>query len=112
MDEWQLPDRPFFSCEPDGLAVVDGEQMRRDILTRDVVPLFRFLVGPGNLFEQAPRKVVHHEGSLVSVECDGGCTVHLDFAQGTGRVERADGEFLYRGALDEACDGLGFIAAR
>ncbi len=77
-----------------------------------VEPLCVFSVGPGNVFECAPLRVVGHGNEVVTVQCDGGETVVLDFRELSARKRTPNGEWLYRGGLDEANEGLGFVRAR
>ncbi len=107
-----LPERPFFSCDAREFAVVDAFQMRTGVGLASVEPTCVFTVGAGNVFEHAPLRVASHEGEQVAVECEGGETVVLDFHDLAARKRTADGEWVYRGGLDEANDGLGFIPAR
>ncbi len=109
---FQLPETPFFSCDEDGFSVSDGA--RRRVLPGEhlVEPIFKLLVGPENVFEQRPLRVTEHEGHNVTVECEGGETVYLDFYELKARKEGPSGGWVYRGPLDEGNDGLGFLPAR
>lgn len=108
----RLPERPFFSCEPHRFAVVDAVQMRNVAALGSLEPVCAFAVGPGNVFEQAPREVVSSDARYVRVACEGDEVVTLDFGDLAARKETPEGEFVYRGGLDEADDGLGFMRAR
>jgi len=110
--ELKLPAKVFFSCDEDGFSVVDGATIRDMFDLENIQPMIRFDVGDRNLFEQRPLKVASHEGDTVSVECEGGAIVHLDFAEFAARVERPEGMFLYMGGLDEGNDGRGFLAPK
>lgn len=110
--ELKLPAKVFFSCEEDGFSIVDGATVRDMFELANIQPMLRLDVGVGNVFEQRPLKVTSHEGDLVSVECEGGAIVHLDFAEFNARVERSDGVYLYMGDLDEGNDGRGYLAPR
>lgn len=112
MTEIALPERPFFSCDAAGFTVVDAFQMRTGAGLASVEPTCVFTVGTGNVFECAPLRVTSNEGKRVVVECEGDETVVLDFGDLAARKHTADGEWLYRGGLDEANDGLGFMRAR
>ena len=111
-DLFSLPAKPFFSCDEDGFAVVDGAAMRNAGNIGSIEPMLMLRVGPNNLFEQRPRRVTDQDGRTVTVECDGGVTVHLDFGELAARVEGPAGEFVYLGGLDEGNDGRGFLRAR
>ncbi len=110
--EFKLPAKPFFSCDEDGFAVVDGALMGNALELGNIQPLLQLRVGEGNVFEQRPLKVAGREGDVVSVECEGGVIVHLDFAELAARVQRTDGDYRYMGGLDEGNDGRGFLAPR
>lgn len=110
--ELKLPAKVFFSCDEDGFSVVDGATIRDMFELANIQPMLRLDVGEGNVFEQRPLKVASHDGEFVSVECEGGVIVHLDFAELNARVERPDGVYLYMGDLGEGNDGKGFLAPR
>ncbi len=110
-DEIQLPQRPFFSCEEAAFAVVDGDAIRQSLPTGPITPAVTLRVGPGNIFEHRPRRVMEHQGPLVAVECDNDATVYMDFEEGTARTRTPEGDFLYMGGIDEGNDGKGFIRA-
>ncbi|MEX2598215.1 MAG: hypothetical protein WD533_01000 [Dehalococcoidia bacterium] len=108
----KLPEKPFFSCDADGFSVVDGASMRSASSIVQIQPVLALQTGPANIFEQRPRKVIGHEGSTVTVACDGDETVILDFDDLAARKQTPQGEFMYRGGLDEGNDGRGWMAAR
>ena len=108
-DEMELPRRPFFSCEEAAFSIVDAEAMRQGLMTGGITPAVTLQVGPDNIFEHRPRKVLEHQEMQVSVQCDGDISVHLDFHSGTAYKRSPDGEFLYRGGIEEGNDGKGFI---
>lgn len=111
-DEFRLPTKAFFSCEEDGFSVLDGASMRNALALMSIEPVLKLRVGPGNVFETRPIKIAGREGNLVSVECDAGTVVHLDFSEMLARVQRNDGDFVYKGGLEDGNAGLGFMAAR
>ena len=110
--EFDLPARPFFSCEEDGFAIVDGALMHNTLALTAIAPAFKLVVGAGNVFEQRPIKLLGREGDIVSVECEGGIVVNLDFGDMLARVVRPEGEFLYMAGIEDGNDGRGFMAAR
>lgn len=109
---FELPEKPFFSCDDDGFAIADGALMRSGAGLLSVEPLLHLKVGEGNVFEQRPRKVSSWEGRIVEIECDDGTTIVLDFDAMAARKRTADGEFIYRGDLEDGNGGKGFIKAR
>ncbi len=109
---FELPAKPFFSCDEDGFAVVDGAFMESAASLLTVTPVLKLLVGANNIFEQRPRKVSEHDGTNVTVECDGDVTVYLDLKELSARVSRPDGAFHYMGGIEEGSDHRGFMPAR
>ena len=109
---FELPIKPFFSCDEDGFAIVDGALMETAASLLTVTPVLKLLVGTDNIFEQRPRKVSEHEGTDVTVECDGGVTVYLDFKALSAKVSTPDGAFFYKGGIEEGNDHRGFMSAR
>ncbi len=109
---FELPAKPFFSCEEDGFIVADGAQMRTASAILSIEPLLTLRVAPNNVFEQKPLRVIEQNGSRLAVECAGGETVHLDFHELTARKQSSQGSFLYLGGLERGNDGLGFMPAQ
>ena len=109
---FQLPEHPFYSCEADCFLVADGSQMGTAAAILALEPLLKLMVGEGNVFERRPVQVVEKGGTGVSVECDGGEVVHIDFDALTARKTTPQGEFLYRGGLEDGNDGMGYFPAR
>ena len=111
-DQFEMPVRPFFSCEETRFLVADGSQVISATAMQSLEPLLSLSVGPGNVFEQRPLRVTSHEGTDVVVECEGDEVVHLNFDDFTARKTTPEAEFYYKGDLDEGNDGLGFMRAR
>ena len=106
-----LPQRPFFSCDEDGFSVIDAAEMQQSLRSGQVRPVLKLRVGPGNVFEHRPRKVVDRSGLKVTVQCDSDVTVILDFDSESARKKSPEGEFVYLGGIDEGGDGKGWMAA-
>ncbi len=111
-DLFQLPENPFFSCNADSFAILDGSKKQATRASLVIEPIFKLSVGPGNVFEHRPLRVIEHEEHLVTVECEGGETVYLDFHDLKARKEGPRGGWVYKGPLDEGNDALGFLPAR
>ena len=105
-DFLELPDKPYFNCTEAGLAVLDADQVKRDISS---LPLFVLKVGAGNLLEQRPLKASGQSGEVVVVQCEGGSTLRLDFEDDVATKSGPDGDFRYRGGIGDGNDGLGFM---
>ncbi len=110
-DSLVLPRRPFFNCDDAGFSVVDADELRTALRGGEVTPWLKLDIGEQNIIQHRPRRVVERTGSTVAVECGGGVTVYLDLDAGAARKRTPEGEFLYRGGIDEGNDGNGFIAA-
>ena len=110
--ESPLPEKPFFSCSPSELQVIDQAKMGEMLRGGSVVPWMRFLVGKGNILESEPVKATCADGSTVQIVCRDG-TVKIDFFDETARRTGSDGvPMMYMGGLDEANAGRGWIPAR
>ena len=109
---FRLPEHPFYSCDEDCFVVADGAQRGDGAFVLSLDPLLTLQVGDGNIFERRPLKVAEKDGARISVECEGSEMVHIDFAALTAGKTTPQGEFLYRGGLEDGNDGMGFIRAR
>ncbi|MCH8102216.1 MAG: hypothetical protein IIB28_03555 [Chloroflexi bacterium] len=110
--ESPFPEKPFFSCSPSELQVIDQAKMGEMLRGGSVVPWMRFLVGEGNILESEPVKATSADGRTVQVVC-GDATVEIDFFDETARRTGSDGVLMmYMGGLDEANAGRGWIPAR
>jgi hypothetical protein len=113
MDEFfELPAKPFFSCDADGFSVVDGQQMRNTLDILSIEPALKLHVGPGNVFEHTPRRIVSSDGRIVEVACDDEVTVVLDFEEMRARKSGPGGEFWYMGDIEDGNDAKGWLPAR
>ena len=104
-----FPARPFLSCSPDELVIVDQSDMGAMLTGGDLTPWATFVVGPQNILESAPLRAVVSSNGVVSVECSD-CTVEIDFEQETARRTVGGRTFAYLSDLSEANDGGGWIA--
>ncbi|MFH1560052.1 MAG: hypothetical protein ABID84_01385 [Chloroflexota bacterium] len=85
-----LPAKPFFSCSPEGLVIVDAGEMKNSLRLDSLEPWMNFKHGENNVIDTIPRKVVSWDRSQVTMECEGG-TVHIDFAEGRARKVTSEG---------------------
>ena len=107
-----FPARPFYSCDADGLTVIDQAEMPQLLRGGDVDPWLRLEAGPGNVIDGVPLKVETQEGARITVRCENG-TIEIDFEEETARKTDADGRlYVYMGPLDEANAGNGWMPLR
>ena len=104
-----LPAKPFFTCSPEGLVIVEGGQMTDLSRLASIEPWMIFKNGENNVVDGTPSRVASWQGQQITVECENS-TVHIDFAEGRARKVTSEGEFVYLGTLDERNDGMGYIA--
>ncbi|NQW18479.1 MAG: hypothetical protein HQ478_13425 [Chloroflexi bacterium] len=104
-----FPTRPFLSCGPDELVIVDQSDMGAMLKGGDLTPWARFIVGPQNILESAPLQALVTSNSVVSVECTD-CTIVIDFGQETARRTAGGRNFAYMSDVSEANDGRGWMA--
>lgn len=107
-----FPSRPFYSCDAGGLVVIDQAEMPQLLRGVAVDPWFRLEAGAGNVIDGAPLKVEDQEGARVTVRCENG-TIEIDFDEETVKKTGADGRsYIYKGALDQANAGKGWMPLR
>jgi hypothetical protein len=104
-----LPAKPFFTCDADGLSILDAAQANNLLSAYSIQPWMDFKNGQGNIIDTIPRKVTARDGQQITVECEDGM-VHIDFEEGKARKVTPAGEYVYMGALEERNDGMGYIA--
>ena len=104
-----FPARPFLSCSPEELVIVDQSDMGAMLTGGDLTPWATFVVGPQNILESAPLRAVVSSNSVVTVECSD-CTVEIDFEQETARRTVDGRTFAYMSDLTAANDDGGWIA--
>ncbi len=110
--ESPLPKKPFFSCSPSEMQIIDQADMGEMLRGGSVVPWMRFLVGEGNILESEPVKATSGDARTVEVVCSD-ATVMIDFFDETARRTGSDGvQMMYMGGLDDANAGRGWIPAR
>ena len=103
-----LPQKPVFNCADSSFAVLDADQVKRNI---SAPPLLKLNVGAGNLFEQHPLRVTERAEEVVVVLCEGGVSVRLDFEDDVAAKSGPNGKFRYRGGIGDGNSGLGFLPA-
>ena len=110
--ELPFPEKPFFSCAPSEMQVIDQADMGEMLRGGSVVPWMRFLVGEGNILESEPVNATSSDARTVQIDC-GAATVKIDFFDETAQRTGADGvKMIYMGGLSEANDAQGWIPAR
>ena len=104
-----FPARPFYSCDADGLAVIDQADMSQLLRGGNVEAWMRLETGPGNVIDGTPLKVEEQAGARVTVRCGTG-TIEIDFEEETVKKTDENGrEYVYMGPLDQANEGNGWM---
>ena len=72
-----LPAKPFFTCSPEGLVIVEGGQMTDLSRLASIEPWMIFKNGENNVVDGTPSRVASWQGQQITVECENS-TVHID----------------------------------
>lgn len=103
-----FPSSPFFSCEDTGLLIVDKTRFSQ-VVTGKEEPWLKLSVAEENVMHSKPVKVKSHHDFTIEVECEQG-SLKLDMESESARkVDSAGKEWVYRGGLEEANQGLGWM---
>lgn len=108
LEDQDLPRRPFFSCTPEGITIVDTDEAKSALRGGSIKPWMSFKVGQANIIDTIPLRVVSRQGNEIRVECEGG-TVRIDFSEGRAWKSTPGGEFVYKGGLEERNEGKGYL---
>ena len=73
-----FPNKPFYSCDANGLEVIDQADMSELLRGGEVEKWMRLETGPGNVIDGAPVKIENQQGARVSVQCETG-TIEIEF---------------------------------
>ncbi len=102
------PSNPFFSCEPGSLRIVDKSRFSQVVMGKED-PWLTLSVDEQNVMHSRPVKVTAHQDFEVEIECESG-TLRLDIDSESARKVDTDGrEWVYRGGLEEANEGMGWM---
>ncbi len=104
-----LPKQLVFSCEAGAFTIYDSSEAKSYLRNGQGTAFVALHVGKGNIFETTPLRVMRHTLSAVSVLCQDGSMVHLDFDDETAHKETPQGKFRYRGDLEEGNNGRGYM---
>ena len=103
-----FPSSPFFSCEATGLRIVDKSKFSQVIMGKED-PWLTLSVDESNVMHSKPVRVMSHEDFLIEIECEEG-TLKLDISTESARkVDGTGREWVYRGGLEEANQGMGWM---
>lgn len=103
-----FPSSPFFSCESDGLTIIDKTRFSQ-VITGKEEPWLKLSVNESNVMHSTPVRVKSQAGFAVEVECEEG-SLKLDLDSESARKVDASGrEWVYRGGLEEANQGMGWM---
>ncbi len=106
-----LPKKLIFSCDAGAFAIYDSAEAQTYLRHGGGKALLALRVGPGNIFEVAPKRVLRQTLPTVAVQCADGSIVHLDFDDETAIKDTDQGKFRYCGDLEEGNDGCGYMRA-
>lgn len=107
-----FPNKPFYSCDVNGLEVIDQADMSKLLRGGEVDTWMRLETGPGNVIDGAPVKIENQQGSRVSVQCETGI-IEIDFEEETmSKTDESGRAYVYMGPLDEANAGNGWMPLR
>lgn len=103
-----FPPSPFFSCEENGFRIVDKTRFSQ-VVTGKEEPWLTLSVGESNVMHSKPVRVTSHQEFAIEIECEDGA-LKLDIESESARKVDATGrEWVYRGGLEEANQGMGWM---
>lgn len=103
-----FPQSPFFSCEADSFRIVDKARFSQ-VVTGKESPWLTLSVAESNVMHSKPVRVTSHQDFSVEIECEVGA-LKLDIESESARkVDGAGKEWVYRGGLEEANAGMGWM---
>lgn len=103
-----FPSTPYFSCEPDRLRIVDKAQFSKVVMGK-ADPWLTLSVSESNVMHSRPVRVKSHQDFSIEIECELGL-LRLNMESESARKVDTDGrEWVYRGGLEEANEGLGWM---
>lgn len=103
-----FPPSPFFSCENSSFRIVDKARFSQVVSGKEE-PWLTLAVGDSNVMHSKPVRVSSHEDSSIEIECEDG-SLKLDIESESARKVDPDGrEWVYRGGLEEANQGMGWM---
>ncbi len=107
----RIPSRLFFSCQKSRFLIGDKDHFS-DIVRGTMEPWLSLEVGINNIFETPPLRIIGQNGAVVAVKT-ADATIRLDLESESARKILPDGaESIYRGGLEDANAGLGWMAVR
>lgn len=103
-----FPQSPFFSCETDRFRIVDKTRLSQVVSGKEE-PWITLSVGETNVMHSRPVKVTTHRDFSIEIECEDGA-LKLDIDSESARKVDSNGkEWVYRGGLEEANAGMGWM---
>lgn len=103
-----FPRSPFFSCEDSSFRIVDKTRFSQ-VVTGKEEPWMTLSVGDLNVMHSRPVRVKSHQDFSIEIECEDG-SLRLDIdSESARKVDSAGREWVYRGGLEEANAGMGWM---
>ena len=103
-----FPKSPFFSCEPGSFRIVDKARFSQVVSGKEE-PWMTLSVDESNVMHSRPVRVASHQDFSIEIECEDG-SLKLDIGSESARkVDPAGQEWVYRGGLEEANEGMGWM---
>ena len=103
-----FPVSPFFSCEDSSFRIVDKSRFSQVVMGKED-PWLTLSVNESNVMHSRPVRVTSHHDFAIEIECEQG-TLKLDIDSESARKVDAEGrEWVYRGGLEEANQGMGWM---
>ncbi len=103
-----FPSSPFFSCEDTSFRIVDKARFSQ-VVTGKEEPWLTLSVDDSNVMHSRPVRVTSHQDFSIEIECEEG-SLKLDIGSESARkVDSAGREWVYRGGLEEANQGMGWM---
>ena len=103
-----MPSQVFFDCSPEGFNILDAASLKASFGRGSPEPWMSFKMGPGNVIETTPKKVVSNSDDVIGVECEDG-VVYIDLYDSTAKKQKDGRQWRYMGGIDRRNDGLGYI---
>lgn len=103
-----FPSSPFFSCEPSSLRIVDKTRFSQVVSGKED-PWLTLSVSADNVMHSRPVRVKSHQELDIEIECEEGLLRLNIESESARKVDSSGKEWVYRGGLEEANEGMGWM---